>query len=379
MSYSRRDFGKVVLGGIPIATAALTGSNLLAEAASQAGQTSGVLNSRGAGCLSGDFGSNFAGVQIGVITWYSYRQMPSLTIPSLLSYLVENGINGCELECGAAEPFAGAPGGALSGFFGRGRGGGRRAGPPTAAQRAAMRAAAEKRTKALNQWRMSVPMTKFEQIRRMYADRGIKIYGYKLEPVEASFPDAVFDYAFNAAKALGADQLTMEMPTLGGSIMNHSVKTDNALTKRIGAIAAKHRIMVGYHAHLDATPTFWDTAMSQSKYNGINLDVGHYVAAGNRDTIAFVKKNHDRITSIHLKDRDYPQHNHGSNEPWGQGDTPLKGLLQLMRDEKYRFPGSVELEYAIPAGSNPVIEVGRCVSWAKNVLLANGPGIAVTA
>jgi hypothetical protein len=39
-----------------------------------------------------------------------------------------------------------------------------------------------------------------------------------------------------------------------------------------------------------------------------------------------------------------------------------------MRDEKYSFPGTIELEYDIPAGSDPVKEVARCLAYAKEAL-----------
>jgi sugar phosphate isomerase/epimerase len=396
MEYSRRGFGKVLLGGIPVAAAMASGQRLLvgSEAATQEAQTPAVLSRRGAGCIDGDFSSRFAGVQIGSIVFYSYRQMPSLGVRSLLSYLTENGINGCEMECAAAEKFAGAPPAAysmlsmlrtLSQPAGRGGSGTANQSQMSPAQLAAIQAWMKKSEAALpevNKWRASVPMTKFEEIRRMYADQGVSIYAYKLEPVYDSFPDSAFEYAFNVAKALGADQVTMEMPGTGGiaSLMGHGgFELDSALTKRIGQLAARYKVMVAYHAHEQASPTLWDVPMAQSEYNGINLDVGHYVAAGNRDVVEFIRKNHARIGSLHLKDRCYPNHNHGSNEAWGQGDTPLKGILQLMRDEHYRFPASIELEYDIPEGSNPVIESGRCVAWAKNVLLSNGPEIAATA
>lgn len=386
MGYSRRDFGKLVIGGTSAAAATLAGQKLLgaSEAKSQAASHApAILNRQGAGCIEGDFGSKFAGVQIGSVVWYSYRQMPTLDVRSILNYLIENGISGCEMECGVAEPFAGAPAGSgpWGGFGTKGAAARANSLLPSNISPAALKtleANMEKAQPAINKWRVTAPMTKFEEIRRMYADQGIHIYAFKLEPAEASFSDAVFDYAFNVAKALGANQVTMEMPGVG-SMLSHAFKPDFALTKRIGAIAAKHKIMVGYHAHIQASPTLWDVPMSQSEYNGINLDIGHYVAAGNRDVVEFIRKNHARITSLHLKDRDYPNHNNGQNEIWGQGDTPLKAILQLMRDQKYTFPASIELEYEIPKGSNPVIESGRCVAWAKDVLLSNGAGISATA
>jgi sugar phosphate isomerase/epimerase len=167
--------------------------------------------------------------------------------------------------------------------------------------------------------------------------------------------DAEYDYAFNVTKALGANQLTMEMPT------------DAAVTKRVGEFAAKHKIMAAYHEHTQATPTLWDEAMAQSEYNGINIDVGHYVQSGNRDAVQFIQKNHARITSVHLKDMSLPD-NGAQNHPWGQGDTPIKEILQLMKKEKYPFPATIELEYAVPEGSDSEKEIVKCVQYCKDAL-----------
>ncbi len=70
---------------------------------------------------------------------------------------------------------------------------------------------------------------------------------------------------------------------------------------------------------------------------------------------------------MHIKDRQGPNHGKG-NLPWGQGDTPLLPVLQLMREQKYTFPASVELEYQIPAGSNSVAEVKKCLDFCRNAL-----------
>jgi sugar phosphate isomerase/epimerase len=188
----------------------------------------------------------------------------------------------------------------------------------------------------------------------MYNNAGVSIYGFKLQ-LTKDMPDAEYDYAFNVTKALGANQLTMEMPD------------DGQLTAKIGRFAAKHRVMVGYHAHLQATPTTWDEAMSQSPFNGINLDIGHYTAAGNHDQLAFIRKNHARITSMHLKDRKYKE-NGGENMPWGQGDPPIKEALQLMKKEGYRFPATIELEYTPPDGSDSEKEIVKCLAYAKAAL-----------
>jgi len=70
---------------------------------------------------------------------------------------------------------------------------------------------------------------------------------------------------------------------------------------------------------------------------------------------------------MHLKDRKKAS-NGGANLPWGQGETPIKEILTLVRKEKYKFPASIELEYQIPEGSDAVVETSKCVQFCKNAL-----------
>ena len=129
----------------------------------------------------------------------------------------------------------------------------------------------------------------------------------------------------------------------------------------------KHKVYVAYHGHEQQTPTFWDTALGQSKYNALNIDIGHYVAAGNTAPLDILRAQHKRIMSMHLKDRQTPA-NGKNNLPWGQGDTPIIPVLQLMRDQKYKFPATVELEYNIPEGSSAVAEVRKCLDYCRKAL-----------
>ena len=95
----------------------------------------------------------------------------------------------------------------------------------------------------------------------------------------------------------------------------------------------------------------------------------HFTAAG-YDPIPFIQKHHARITNLHLKDRkkNAPGGERGANLPWGQGDTPIKEVLALMKKEKYTFPANIEFEYAIPEGSDPVAEVAKCYQYARKCL-----------
>jgi sugar phosphate isomerase/epimerase len=203
----------------------------------------------------------------------------------------------------------------------------------------------------MTQWRATVSMDRFKTLRKMYNDAGVSIYGFKLG-LSLNSPESEYEYAFNVCDALGANQLTMELP-------------NSATTKRIGEYAAKRKIWVGYHAHTQAHLTFWDEAFSQSPYNGANIDIGHYVAGSSQSPIPFIEKHHARITSMHLKDRKI---NNGPNMPWGQGDTPIKEVLQLMKKEKHTYPATIELEYNTPQGSTVMAELAKCVQYAKDAL-----------
>jgi sugar phosphate isomerase/epimerase len=118
-----------------------------------------------------------------------------------------------------------------------------------------------------------------------------------------------------------------------------------------------------------ATPKSFETITSYSKYIWINLDIGHFTAAG-FDPAAYIKQVHSRITNLHLKDRKkpVPGGERPANLPWGQGETPIKEVLQLMAKEKYRFPANIELEYAIPADSDVVTEMSKCLQYCKSAL-----------
>jgi sugar phosphate isomerase/epimerase len=321
MLYTRREIATLALASVP--AAALADRRLAALA--QARKPNSVIG----------------GVSIGTIT-YSYRSMPDQSAEATLRYIVESGISQIELMNGPAERFAGAP------QDGRG-GGGRRGEQLTPEQQAALRESAER----LKQWRTSVSMDRFKQLRRMYNDAGVTIYAWKA--LNPNMSDQEFEYVFNVAEALGCTHTTLELPT------------DAAHLKRIGAFAEKRKIYAAYHTHLQGSMTAFDQAFAASKANMANIDLGHYVAATGESPVPFLRKFHDRIASVHLKDRQTPAHGAG-NLPWGTGDTPLKEILQTMKKEKYTFPASIELEYDVPAGSDAVKEVAKCLEYCKAAL-----------
>jgi sugar phosphate isomerase/epimerase len=387
MAYTRREFGKLALAGIP-AAAVLGRAESIFGAFAQA-KPSSLID----------------GVQIGTIT-YSYRQMAEQSAEATLKYIVESGISAVELMGGPAESFAGAPTSAQGGGPGRGPGGpgggrgpggpggapgggmpaelppgakvgewhgrqcviqpqggargggaGRRGGSPDVApeQQAAAQAAQQEAAAKLKAWRTSVSMDPFKKLRKMYNDAGVTIYAWK--QLNPNMSDEEVEYIFNVAEALGCTHTTLELPT------------DAAQLKRIGDFAMKKKIYAAYHTHTQGNMTAFDQAFALSKGNMANVDFGHWVAAGNigGTPMEFLEKHHDRIASFHLKDRTTPEHC-ALNLPWGTGETPIKEILQLVRKNKWKIPASVELEYDIPEGSDAVKETRKCVDYCRAAL-----------
>ena len=79
--------------------------------------------------------------------------------------------------------------------------------------------------------------------------------------------------------------------------------------------------------------------------------------------VQYLREHHDRIVVLHLKDR---KKNQGPNTPWGEGETPIKEVLQMLKREKWPIRALVEYEYRGTADS--VTEVKKCVAYAKAAL-----------
>ncbi|WP_149273086.1 sugar phosphate isomerase/epimerase family protein [Pareuzebyella sediminis] len=297
------------------------------------------------------------GVQIGTIT-YSFRSMPDQSAEATLQYVVDSGISAIELMGDPAESFVGKPENPVDrrAFYGLMRA--KRDGELSADQQkelADLQSQMDSYNKQLAEWRRKMSMDGFTKLKKMYNDAGVHIYAFKSSAFRPDNTDDEIEWGMKAAKLLGASHVTVEHPS------------DDAQTLRLGNLAKKNKIYMAYHGHEQQTPTLWDTALKQSDYNALNLDLGHYVAAGNTDPLGIIKEKHHHIKSMHLKDRQTPDNGKG-NLPWGKGDTPIKEALHLMHNRKYKFPGTIELEYEIPEGSNAVEEVKKCLAYCEKVL-----------
>ncbi len=288
------------------------------------------------------------GVQIGVTT-YSFRSMPGHP-DKLLQYCIDSNINAVELKGDEVEDYLGKPVNPVKIPA-------RVAGQPKQELSEEMKAQLKQYQQQVAAWRESISMDKFAEVRKKFNAAGVYFFAYKPNALAPENTDAEITYALRAAKALGAKSVSVELPS------------DPAQTKRLGNLAEKQKVYIGYHAHLQASETAWDTALAQSPYNTLNLDCGHYMAAGNskESLLSLIESKHQRITSMHLKDRKNKA-NGGKNMPWGEGDTPLKEILMLLKEKKYKMPATIELEYDIPAGSDAVKETKRCRDYAQILL-----------
>jgi sugar phosphate isomerase/epimerase len=260
--------------------------------------------------------SHVDGVLIGVQS-YSFRDRP---LDAAIQGIVAAGLSECELYQGHVEP----------------------AGKRDAEGR-----------EALRKWRLSVSLDEFHKIRKKFDDAGILLYAYNYS-FRDDFTDEEIARGFEMAKALGVKHIT--------------ASSTLTTARRVAPLAEKNKIVVGMHGHSNikdpnefAKPESFAEAMKLSKYIGVNLDIGHFFAAG-YDPVAYLEQHHDRIVTLHIKDR---KKNDGDNMTFGQGETPIKEVLQLLKHKRYKIPANIEYEYA---GGDTVAEVRKSFEYCKNAL-----------
>ena len=278
--------------------------------------------------------SVFGGVHIGCIT-YSYRGSIN-TAEDTLKALLEDGLSECELMDGPIRAFTGI---SVGGRGGRGRRGG-------AAQQTTKPALSD----VERAQQRSAQLAKCVDLRKTYNDAGVNIHCEKL-PFGQSDED--IEFSFQVAKALGCKAITTER--------------SDSLARKLAPFAEKHKIWVAFHNHTNNVPVTdeIDPILAIGPYIGFNLDIGHYFAGTKgKSPVPVIEKYHDRIISLHLKDRTAA----GGNLPWGQGKTPIREVLQLLKKEQWPIYADIELEYPIPSGSTSVKEVAKCVQYCREAL-----------
>ena len=279
-------------------------------------------------------GSTVGGVRVGVQT-YSFRGLPRPAggdaVDGIIAAMTACGLDHCELWSPQLEP-ATAPGPRPA------------AGSPEA----------EKARAELRAWRLSTPLDHFRGVRKKFESAGLSILGFNYS-FNPSFTDEEIERGFEMARALGAGFIT--------------ASTTLPVARKVVPFAEKHKMTVAMHGHSKvddpdefATPASFAAALKMSKYFKVNLDIGHFTAGG-FDPVAYLREHHADVTNIHVKDR---KKNQGENTPWGQGDTPIREVLQLIKANKWPIPAGIEYEYK--GTGTPVEEVKRCYDYVRQAL-----------
>jgi len=225
------------------------------------------------------------------------------------------------------------------------------------------REAIEKYNKDLAEFRKSpAALDGWGVMRKKLNEAGIDVHLFKFE---AGSTDELLDYSFAAANILGAKGITTE-----GSEQKCA---------SFGAVAARNSSLAVYHNHGQYAPlpiSEIERWLDFSPANRLNFDVGHYIGFGYEDgpklsPIEFIDYFHDRIVSIHIKDKTSFKNPYQSNQNqvWGQGETPLKEVLECVRDKYPEIYCDVELEYMVAPWSTPEKEIATCVQYARQLLI----------
>ncbi len=339
MSVTRREFGKIAIAAWPAAGLLLRATEAMAAAKPD---------------------SKWAGVQVGMNVPYNFGQGNYMSGEEILKRCVQLNVSAVELRMQPVELFMGSPQAIAAASAGRPT----RRGEMTPEQQAAQKTAAED----LRKWRLSAPMSKVADFKKLYDNGGVAIEIVKVDGI-FNFTDDVLDYTFGLAKTLGARALSTEITTAP----QEAERT--AQFKRLGTFAEKHKMMVGYHGHTKTSPKDWEQAFAAGKYNGANLDLGHFTSGNKTSPVPFLKQYHDRITHVHVKDKTLDD----KNVEFGKGDTPIKEALQTIRDNKWNIQATIEFEIPGPAGPDGkprpwtpeerMQEMAKCLDYCKRCLL----------
>lgn len=280
-------------------------------------------------CASSCNRSKFGGVQIGAIT-YSYRSQGT-TAGDMLLFSIASGVGSVELMFKPALTYTGSP--------------------------------AEK----MEDWKLGTPeaekcLKKFKELGDFYRAAGVDIHIIKFGPKE-NVPEAAVEFMFAACQAIGADGVSTEL--------------NEEVAEKFGKIAEKYGKYLIFHNHGQPSKPDWKGFDAYLKYNKnimLNFDAGHYFGYTGKNPCEIIEKYHDRIYSIHLKDKTSINNTviANKNQSWGQGDTPIKEMLKLVQkhsgEADWPQHCDIELEYKIPDGSTSVEEVAKCVEYCKKAL-----------
>jgi len=201
----------------------------------------------------------------------------------------------------------------------------------------------------------------FKAIRKKFDDAGIRVGAYCVNfPLDSN--DDYLDRGFNGALLLGTN------------VMTASVK--KPIVPKLDQWCQKYKIKLGLHNHwfgfkgfkgdraqeFETPDDFMNALKSSSQYLSINLDIGHFYAAG-FDPVSFIREHHNRIVSLHVKDRDKDAEH--TQKRFGQGSTPITETMKLLKKIKFKYVANIEYE---PETADPTEGTRTAFEYMKQAL-----------
>jgi hypothetical protein len=190
----------------------------------------------------------------------------------------------------------------------------------------------------LRKWRLRTPIAYFQSIRNRFDTAGIRVRAYHYSP-DSTFSDEELDRGFSTAAALNAEVLRTSMTP--------------EMARRVAPLAEKHRMVVALGG--------WERTHVPPLFK-VHVDLRQFTA-GAVDPVAYIRDHHADITSVGLTDW---RKDGGVAVQWGQGDSPIRQVLQLLEREGWPIRAYVEYQYS--GGGTAIDEVKRCLAYAKQAL-----------
>jgi sugar phosphate isomerase/epimerase len=205
---------------------------------------------------------------------------------------------------------------------------------------------------ALRSWRRQIGIEFFEQIRGKFDAAGLTVHACAIG-FDDSFTDEEISATFRQVRALGAQTISSPM-TL-------------TMAARLVPFAEQHGLSIAIHNQVDgngaraiATPDLKD-ALALSPAFKLKLDIGN-LTASNRDAIAELRTHQARVSHVLVKDR---LRNGGASQPFGEGDTPIAGVLDVLKTSASSIPAFVEYDYVGLHSS--VDEVAAALAYLQTI------------
>ncbi len=203
---------------------------------------------------------------------------------------------------------------------------------------------------ALRTWRRRTPIGYFEDVRARLTRAGMRIHACAVA-YDDSFTDDEIDATCRQVRALGAaivrSPLTMTMAT------------------RLVPFANRHQISIAIHNQVDGgssraiATSELAQALALSPALTLALDVGN-LTASNCDAVATLREHQSRVSHVLVKDR---LRNGGPSQPFGEGDTPIADVLDVLDRSGSAIPALVEYDYI--GLRSPMDEVTRSLAYMR--------------